>query len=669
MILTRSTFLVFTTVSAVFFTALPAIAADKEPVVVVTPTKSTRPVDKVPYAVSVVSRRNAQSAQAQSADDLLREIPNFSSAGGPRSLTEEPSLRGLSDRRIVIKVDGIRRNFRAQYGGRYFFDPMLTDRVEVVRGANSAIDGSGAIAGTIQFFTPTTAGQLAGSPRNWGTETQFGYQSVNQEFATLLSGYTQQDNVDLYGAFTTRNSDDIRAGDGSTIRPSSEQPDNTLLKAGYTFNPNHRIEFRYARFYDESDLPVTPFQPASTINSPTKRKSAVTDYSAHYRLAPEAGNKFHGIMDVNAIVYHSDYDIKTRRLSDGRFDQTTFETTGTDVYNTANAKFLGADHKITTGVEYFTNQQSGRRNGAFRPLLGDGEDSNLGVYLQQETVLFDRLTIIPGVRYDHYELKPQNATLPSQDRDQVSPKIGVNYELDDNWSGYASWASAFRTPTLTELYATGTLFPGNTLISNPNLKPETAENREIGVRYKAEGLLKQYDSLRITVSGFDNQVDDYIEQVIGTTQTQFRNVSQAELRGIELEAKYRIDQYAFGFYGGHIRGENKTQNVPLADVPQNQYSLSFERSSADNQWLFGTRVNHLEAQDRIPPNQPLITTSKAATTLDIYGTWVPPLKNNETGAVTVNFGVDNVTDVSYRRQLAFVPEPGRNAKVSLNWKF
>ncbi len=642
-----------------------------DPLIVVTPTKSKRDIERVPFAVSVISRADKENNQSGSIDDMLRNIPNFDSAGGPRRTSEEPSIRGLSDRRIVIKVDGIRRNLRAQYGGRYFIDSNLIDRVEIVRGANSAIDGSGAVAGVIQFFTPTVANELRGSTKNWGVTTQAGYQGVSDEYNYLVSGYTAQGPLDVYTAFSYRNGDDIEAGGDGTISPSSSQPDNGLVKVGYNFNKNHRAEFRYGRYNEEAEIPVSPFQPVSATNSPSTRKSSVTDYSFHYNLAADDGTALKDIFDVNAIFYKSFYDVNSlRTIPSNRYDETDFTTAGLDVYNTATLNYAGLTHNLTTGVEYFENEQTGKRDGGFRPLLGDGKDENLGLYLQQETVfLGGDLLVTPGVRYDRYTLTPGNATLASNESNELSPKIGLDYRFDDNWSAYASWASAFRTPTLTELYATGTLFPGNSLISNPNLQPETAENREIGVRYRKEGVFTQYDNLKVNVAVFNNQIDDYIEQIIGATTTQFRNVSQADLKGFEFDVNYRIGQYAAGVSGGVIRGINETQDVPLADVPQNKFSAHVERYSKDQSIMVGARGTYYTEQDRIAPNQPLITTTNDGHQFDLYGSWQPELPNGNDGKFKVNFGVDNITDERYNRHLSFLPEAGRNVKVQAVFKF
>ena len=659
--------------SAMLVTTLPAMAevpswarANNVPVVVVTPTKSSRDINHVPYAVTVITRGDTQEKQAQTIGDALSTVPNFDMAGGPIGVSEEPSLRGLSDRRMVIKIDGIRRNFRAQYAGRYFIDPMLVDRIEVVRGSNSSIDGSGAIAGTIQMFTTDAIKELRGAVKKWGAQMSAGFQSNNQKISTMFNTYALQGPVDLYAGGSYGSSGDFKDGNGNTVSPSGGEPRNAVVKAGYSFSPTHRAEIRVGRFYDVTQMPATPFQPASTINAPVERGSAVTDYSFHYRLAPEDAAK-RKYFDVTSVVYRSEYAISSRRLSDGRLDQTYFNTTGEDTYNTMTLDAFGLQHKLTTGVEYFQNDQAGLRNGVIRTLLGDGKDSNLGLYAQSETVLWDRLTLTPGIRFDSYELKPGDSTLASQSRKRWSPKIGADLRITDAFSVYGSVSTSFRTPTLTELYSTGTIFPGNTLIANPNLTPETGINKEVGMRYITSDAFAEHDSLSVKVSAFQNDIKDYIEQVIGATTTQFLNVTQARLRGLELESDYRIQNYNFIVGAGMVRGYNETTGDNLSDVAADRVSLAAERYMMENRLKGGARMTIYAPQDKIPTGQPLIVTTPGAVVYDLYGSWTPDPANE--GVMRIDAGVDNVFDKSYRRQLAFVPEMGRNAKITLNWKF
>ncbi len=645
--------------------AAPVYAADSVTTlntVTVTASKTARNAFSVPAAISVIGSDDIAQGQTTRMDDILRRIPNFDSAGGPRRASQEPSLRGLSDRRIVIKVDGMRRNFRAQYGGRYFIDPSLLSQVEVTRGANSVLDGSGAIGGTIQMFTKSARDVLLPGQKT-GYSLTSGLATGSQDFNTTASYYGISGGLDYIGAFTYRNSENVTAGGDTEIRDSESMLKNYFAKGSYDFGNGGTLTLTAQNYDDQSRMPASPFQPTSAINAATRRESEQTDLSLRYNYNDPTNTW----LNLQSVLYHSDTQVDTLRYTDRRFDETDHKTTGFDVFNAADFELGGVGNTLTLGFETYHDEQDGTRNGGFRPLLGAAESWTYGVYAQNEIALSDALTIVPGIRYDRYDINPDNVGLRDQTNSEWSPKIAANYIFDPNWSGYASLAKAYRSPTITELYATGTLFPGNNLISNPNLQPETAINKELGLRYQEKNFLAKNDTLRARLSVFQNDVDDYIEQVISPTTTQFRNATKAKLRGIEFEGSYENAAWILAASGGFTRGENETLNQPLSDVPPAQATLSAIRKVDAWDMNFGYSTNMAAAQDRIPAGQPLITKTGGWMVHNLFMTWQPddPKMNN----MRVDFGVDNVFDNYYRRQLSFIPDEGRTIKMQVGWKF
>jgi hemoglobin/transferrin/lactoferrin receptor protein len=377
------------------------------------------------------------------------------------------------------------------------------------------------------------------------------------------------------------------------------------------------------------------------------------------------------------VIYRSEYNINSRNRSPStgaaRYDQTFFTTNGTDTYNTASINTFGLKHKITTGIEYFENEQSGTRNGVPRSSIGQGADKNLGLYGQEEVTLFDKLTLSPAIRFDQYNLDPANPSKAAQSRQQWSPKIGADYQLNNVWSFYGSVGKAFRTPTLVELYSEDTTGASGVFITpNPNLSPETALNKELGVRFDKPSVLATNDRLNFKFSAFNNKIDDYIEQVVtsggfGPPTATYRNTPQAELNGLELEAGYKIGKYGAKLNAGGVRGDNQKAGQPLVDVPADRYSASIERYNYDYQLTTGVRTTYMAAQNRIPSGQLDIVTTPSATTFDVYASYTP--NEPRLQGMRLDMGVDNVFDKHYRRQLAFIPEAGRNIKATMSWKF
>jgi hemoglobin/transferrin/lactoferrin receptor protein len=122
-------------------------------VLTVTATKTERSAFEVPASVSIIGPERIESEQPQSIGDLLEELPTVEVVSGPRRIGETANIRGLDEERIVTTIDGARQNFNIGHQGRFFIEPDLLKQVEIYRGANSALYGSGAIGGVIALTT------------------------------------------------------------------------------------------------------------------------------------------------------------------------------------------------------------------------------------------------------------------------------------------------------------------------------------------------------------------------------------------------------------------------------------------------------------------------------------------------------------------------------------
>ena len=113
--------------------------------ITVTATKTRRDPVETPGEVNIIRRHEIDLMQARSLDDVLRYQPGIEVGGGPRRLVEVPSIRGLSGSRVLATVDGVRLNYSSGHQGRLFLDVDALGQIEVVRGPNSALWGSGAV--------------------------------------------------------------------------------------------------------------------------------------------------------------------------------------------------------------------------------------------------------------------------------------------------------------------------------------------------------------------------------------------------------------------------------------------------------------------------------------------------------------------------------------------
>ncbi|MGQ3227091.1 MAG: TonB-dependent receptor plug domain-containing protein, partial [Hydrogenophaga sp.] len=139
--------------------------------VVVSGSRSERAIEDVPASIDVITGEDFDPARVQDIRDLVREVPNMSVRRAPqrfggvtgstgRDGNAGFNLRGLEGNRVLLTVDGIRVPRELSSGvfgsasfGRDYYDLGLISRVEIVRGANSALYGSDGLAGMVAMFT------------------------------------------------------------------------------------------------------------------------------------------------------------------------------------------------------------------------------------------------------------------------------------------------------------------------------------------------------------------------------------------------------------------------------------------------------------------------------------------------------------------------------------
>ena len=161
-------------------TPTPSAQEAELPSVVVSATRFDIPLDQSPATVTVISSEDIEQKQIQRVSDALREVPGLAvvQTGTAGQLTSV-FMRGLPSQDMQVLVDGIPIN-QGLSGAMNFADITTDDidRIEVVRGPQSAIYGPHALAGVIQIFTKQGTGtpgiMVAGeggsydSYREWG---------------------------------------------------------------------------------------------------------------------------------------------------------------------------------------------------------------------------------------------------------------------------------------------------------------------------------------------------------------------------------------------------------------------------------------------------------------------------------------------------------------------
>ncbi len=627
--------------------------------VTVTSTRTEMSAIESPAPVTVIGREEIERSQAQSLADIIKAVPGIQMTGGPRNTAEQPTIRGLSGSQVVVRVDGARRNFESGHRGQLFLDPTMLSQIDILRGPSSVMYGTGALGGVMNLET-VDASDLLEPGDTFGIRTRTGYQLNNSQILGSISAFgTPTDNSDLLLSVTHASSDDYDDGAGDSIPGSNDDVIAWLFKGGAEME-GHTLEAAMNSYRNDHVIPV-----AANTNGTDFAERDTSDFSGSLNYG-FVGND--GLIDLDATAYYSMTDIQEVRFQDGRRDETRSETYGLDATNTSRVGVTEwSDLAFTAGLELFEDTQRGLRNGNIRTQFPDAMRTSQGYFAQAEFTLFDDLTLTPAIRYDVVDLNPSDREGTTEDH--LSRQFSAAYALTPWLTGFASYAEAFRAPSLTELYNGGTHFVFNTFVSNPDLRPEVAENKEVGLAASFDDVLQPRDALRMRGTYYQNDINDLIElQVVGGafgTSTN-NNVTEARIRGLELEAAYESADFFGSLSYSRSRGDNLSTGEALQSILEDKAAVSIGYRWTDLGLTTSWRTIYYAGQDRIPTG----TTSVAHGMKfihDLQVSWEPD--DESLDGLRVDFGIDNVFDKDYQLYRSDLREVGRNVKLSVGMTF
>jgi len=655
---------------------LAALALDD---VVVSATRTERQRFSTPAAVSVVSREDIARVQPYGFQDVFETVPGVNVFGGPRRIAEEPAIRGFADEQVVIRLDGTRQNFNKAHGGRFLIDPDLLRSIEVLRGAGSAIYGSGALGGA--FVLETVSGRdLTAAAQGAGLRQKVGWQGNGEEWSSFTTGYGRAGAFDALASYVVRDvGDDLETGAGETILATRDEIENGLLKLGWQPGEHQRLELGLDRFENDGRNPTNANAPATATNlvdRDTERKAA----RLRYRLNDPDNRWF----NIDAAVYRNDIETRELRLDDGRVDDTDFETRGLELTNSSRlAGFADESIRLTWGVEAYTDEQRGTRNGADRPQFPDAEVAYRAAFFQAELPLPGDLSLIPGLRFDGFEYDADTG-FSGRDEDEITPRLALGWQPNDSLYLWGEYAEAFRAPSLTELFADGVHFivplgPDqvviNEFIPTPDLEPEESVQFQLGARWREEDLFDTGLTLELDAVGYHNDVENFVDQFVVLISgdpsfdpisgqlvfpglTTNRNVD-AEIRGAEFGARLSGG-------GGYLDAALTTIDAEgaggedLASTQADRAVLEAGVYLAGGEVTLGARL--VAAADRRDvPDGALATPGYGKT--DVFVEYFP--RGGPLGGFEFRLAVDNLFDKDFRIHPNGIDEPGRGVRISV----
>lgn len=691
---------------------------------------ATRDPSRFAYTPEKQSKDSLLSKQATSVAAALEDIPNVDIRGGSRSIAQKPNIRGLSDNRVVQVIDGVRQNFDLAHRGSYFLPMSLIQEIEVIKGPSSSLWGSGALGGVVAMRTPNALDLLKNNDK-FGVKIRQGYQTANNLSERDVSVFAANDKFDVLISGFYNNADNLRTGKGNKLNNTAYKQFGGLAKFGWQINDANRVELshRETRFkqtapsnneveneltnekiieqIEEFHKPKDGFPPRAKSSSETSKfysgvktrfgsVSYLTDQQIpdqstvfNYYLTPD--NPY---LNTHIALYNNKTIEKEQRKVSGVKDQTKLTTRGINLRNSSELSHIS----FVYGVDYMRDKIRTERgtNGSDAKFRADPYNANsntTGVYLIAHIPLFgEKLLLSPSVRYDHYDTSSK--TVKYKDN-HLSPATKLTW-IVTNWLDFtAKYNEAFRAPSMQERFVSGAHFGAdiigrheiNKFIANPNLRPETAKNKEITANLHFDSLFKQGDKFKIEATYFRNDVKDFINlkifndtntnasasknantstsRALLPTKSQYQNITNARLSGIELQAQYQTERLTLFTNYGSTKGKDKDSGEALSNIAASKIGVGVNYALVKDKFTVGATVTHYAAQRRVPKDHSVtypsyILTYLRATYAPLKGEW----KN-----LRLDFALENLFDRKYQPAFSLMEGTGRNAKISAVYSF
>ncbi len=632
--------------------------------------------------VDVVTRTRLRDGGFETVGEALREVPGVLTRRGSETSSEAgEQIQGIDSRQVLVLLDGqplvgargIKRgvlNLDRQSIGRL-------ERVEVVKGASSALYGSDAIGGVINLITREPRSpfefSLTSSGGNFGVFDTRGEMGFARE---KLSGF-----------FTFER----HKNNGFDLTPTTFD---TTGAGFHRYDAYGKLKYQFTEKVSLSGFANSYWNTASgrSIGEEGAQLNDIKEEAQNYGLT------FDWQLDERTSLQARGYFARFDEIQKGRLaaprndvllDGNLFERLGK--LDATVTRVLGERQLIQAGAEFWTNRYRGRNRLRDE---ADGHRADTRVLWAQDRVSLNRFTVTLGARYDNHSIFGS----------AFSPKAAVNVRVTDNLRARASFGRGFRAPDLGQLYFRF-LNPTNfyQVIGNPDLKPEHANSYQLGGEYTARG-----GRVRFGFNLFRNDVSNLIESVnLGFIRSQvqldliaeregidgafnpqlnrllfiYKNLRDAQTQGFELDTDIVLPRgFAVGGAYTYLDARDLVAQLPLANRHRHQgftriawehSRLGFRtnlRSTFYSSWIASRSTANNVTRDTIAPR---------FTLFDFYA--AQRFFRNERNRAEVFFAVDNLLDnrdpnanrfdAQGRPEAIYRLDAGRTFRVGLRYSF
>ncbi len=664
--------------------------------------KFKKDLSETTVSMEVVKESFITNNATTTADETLNKIPGFQVLGEGASIRGGSGYSNGAASRVMFLVDGL--PMFSPDNGRVLWESMPAEnieQIEVIKGASSALYGSSALNGVVNFQTvdPTNTPQTKlilnfgfynqpnnkNISRNWTRETSDGKQflqlrkfgngsfSHSRRFKTLDVAFAANYKQDA-GYTETADIKRIRMNGKLKWRPQNAP----RLNVGMSANFMHESGGFFFFWNGLDTAQYEPYQDAYT-----------TQYKRTITLDPFVN--FYDKKDNR-------HSLKTRFYNQEISNTDDNEYTNSNMYfadYTFLKRYSDRDFTITSGATtYFTNART--------ITFGNHKSGNIGAYAQFEKKWANVFTLNAGIRLEYYQvdslrtdhdMKFWNWALNRDSTNRISIPVkpiiraGINWQITEGTNLRASFGQGYRFPTAAELFVQISS-SGTYVYPNPDLISETGWSSEIGIKQgvKLGTWLGYFD-----LSGFVSQYRNMIEfrgglwgepsDPVGGFGFRSINITNARISGFEISTFSQGEIFKIPFQ--YLIGYTYTYPINLDHDPSDPTSekylpyRNFHNFKADVQitpfkgldlGAAALYIGYLEVIDPVYEGIiPGLSEFRAANT---KGFWVFDLRLGYifSDHFRANFIIKNIGNKLYTLRPAFLEAP-RNMTFSVQYQF
>ncbi|MBT8042296.1 MAG: TonB-dependent receptor [Kiritimatiellales bacterium] len=473
---------------AILASTAAAPAATNE--IIITAPRIATPLERMSSSVSVVTEKDIENSSQRILPDLLQAVPGISMArsGGPGQQTSV-YLRGAKPQHTLVLIDGVRMNGQLDLSGYDMANLQLNDveRIEILKGPQSTLYGSDAMAGVINIVTKTGQGEPkpyydieGGSQGTWRAATGVRGGDSLLRYSASISHYERQGNSARKNNTEKDGTQNNTVSSRLNITPTSDSEINLILRyIDATSDYDDGFGTAHNQFKYDSEQLITR----------AEAKALVLDDTLETKLGVS-----YLMIDRNEYGFAG---APTR----GFFDA---ETLSADFGNTF---YLHDDHTLLLGIDGYRDDYD------FNDGFGDidrGDLHNIGAFGTYQAMPLDALVLNLGIRYDDH----------SQFKAETTYQASGSYTLSATGTKIkGSFGTGFKAPSSYQLYST--------FFGNPALDPETSRGWEAG-------LEQQLCTNRLSVgaTSFNTRYKNLIDYNFSTFA--FDNIAKARTKGVEV---------------------------------------------------------------------------------------------------------------------------------------